>query len=389
VNGCWRCLLWVQSLLGSGHLRRAMLVAEAFAARGAAVTLVNGGPPGPWPAAPGVRLVQLPAIVAKDAHFSDLVDTSGASVTPALRMERQRILLSLLEMQPPEVFTTEMFPFGRRAFRGELLPLLEATCRFRPRPLVVASVRDVLVGKPDQRRYDWMVETCLAHYDRVLVHGDERLLPFALSFPRAAELGDRLVHTGFVHPGAAPDPARDEPAPGVLVSAGGGAVGEQLLRAALAARPLTRLAAAAPWLLVGGQNLPEPAFAALQAGSPEGCALVRHRADLPELMGRCGVSVSQAGYNTVVEGLIAGARMVLVPFAEAGEDEQRRRALRLQELGGAEVVPESELTPETLAAAIDRVGSRPRPSAAPWSFDGAARSADIVAALVRDRFVAR
>jgi predicted glycosyltransferase len=388
VSGGWRCLFWVQSLLGSGHLRRAMLVAEAFAARGAAVTLVNGGPPGPWPAGPGVRLVQLPPIVARDARFSDLVDASGASVTPALRTERQRILLSLLEMQSPEVIATEMFPFGRRAFRGELLPLLEAARGRRTRPLVVASVRDVLVGKPDPRRYDWMVETCLAHYDRVLVHGDERLLPLADSFPRAAELGGRVVHTGFVRPGAAPGPARDEPAPGVLVSAGGGAVGERLLRAALAAKPLTR-SAAAPWLLVSGQNLPEPAFAALKAALPRGCALARHRADLPALMGCCEVSVSQAGYNTVIEGLIGGARMVLVPFAEGAEDEQRRRALRLQELGIAEVVPENGLTPEALAVAINRAGSRPRPSAALWSFDGAARSAELVAALVRDRFGAR
>jgi predicted glycosyltransferase len=52
-------------------------------------------------------------------------------------------------------------------------------------------------------------------------------------------------------------------------------------------------------------------------------------------------------------------------------------------------VPESGLTPDALAAAIDRVGSQPRPSPAPWSFDGAARSAEIVAALVQDRFVAR
>ena len=27
----WRCLFWVQSLLGSGHLRRAQLLADAFA----------------------------------------------------------------------------------------------------------------------------------------------------------------------------------------------------------------------------------------------------------------------------------------------------------------------------------------------------------------------
>jgi predicted glycosyltransferase len=388
VSGGWRCLFWVQSLLGSGHLRRAMLVAEAFAGRGAAVTLVNGGPPGPWPTGPGVRLVQLPPVAAKDARFSDLEDASGASATPALHAERQRVLLGLLEAMRPQVIATEMFPFGRRAFRGELLPLLEAARGCRPGPLVVASVRDVLVGKPDPRRCDWMVETCLAHYDRVLVHGDERLLPFAASFPRAAELGGRVAHTGFVHPGMAPDGARDEPAPAVLVSAGGGAVGERLLRAALAAKPLTELAAV-PWLLVSGQNLPEPAFAALQAALPEGCSLVRHRADLPALMGRCGVSVSQAGYNTVVEGLIAGARMVLVPFAEGVEDEQRRRALRLQELGIAEVVAESGLTPETLAATIDRVGPRPRPAPTPWSFDGAARSAERVAALVRDRFGAR
>ena len=32
MSAPWRCLFWVQSLLGSGHLRRALLLAEAFAA---------------------------------------------------------------------------------------------------------------------------------------------------------------------------------------------------------------------------------------------------------------------------------------------------------------------------------------------------------------------
>ena len=110
--------------------------------------------------------------------------------------------------------------------------------------------------------------------------------------------------------------------PAVLVSAGGGAVGERLLRTAIAARPLTRFASAR-WLLVGGQNLPADVLAGLGALVPEGCALARYRSDLASLMGQCAVSVSQAGYNTVVEGLAVGARMVLVPFAAAGEDERR------------------------------------------------------------------
>ncbi|MFL5334563.1 MAG: glycosyl transferase, partial [Geminicoccaceae bacterium] len=232
----WRCLFWVQSLLGSGHLRRTLLLAEAFAARGGEVTLANGGSPGPWAPAPGVRSVQLPSIAARDGDFANLVDASGSPVTSALRIERQRILAGLLAMGP-EVIVTEMFPFGRRAFRGELWPLLLAAHSLPRRPLVIASVRDVLVSKSDPSRYDWMVQTCLEHYDQVLVHGDERLLPFAASFPPAAKLSSRIVHTGFVHQRA--EAVEVAPTPAVLISAGGGAVGRDLLAAALAARPST------------------------------------------------------------------------------------------------------------------------------------------------------
>jgi predicted glycosyltransferase len=383
MSRCWRCLFWVQSLLGSGHLRRAQLLADALTEEGAAVTLVNGGPPGPWPAAPGVELVQLPPITAPDGDFSNLADATGAPVSAALRAQRQHTLIDLLLGRQPEVVVTEMFPFGRRWFRGELLPLLEAAGAQRPRPLVVASVRDVLVSKPDPASHAWMAELACAHYDKVLVHGDERLLPFALSFPLAGSLGDKVVHTGFVH-AAAPAAEDAGPAPAVLVSAGGGAVGERLLRVALEARAAGGHASAT-WLLVGGQNLPEATFAALQALAPIGCTLVRYRADLATLMGQCSVSISQAGYNTVVEGLMAGARMVLVPFAAGGEDEQTRRAERLRSLGLAELVPESGLTPEALAAAIDRIAARPRPRSDAWSFDGAARSAALLRAMVEER----
>ena len=328
--GKWRCLIWVQSLLGSGHLRRALTLAEAIAVRGAEVTLLNGGPPGPWPAPAGVQLAQLPPVTARNGDFSDLVDANDRPFDEKLRTQRQRTLLGLLRMQP-HVILTEMFPFGRRAFRSELLPLLEAAAQSRRRPIVAASVRDILVTKPDLAGYRWMVQTCLAHYDRVLVHGDERLMPFAASFPLAAELGARVTHTGFVHVNAGEAPLGEAPA--VLISAGGGAVGERLLHAALDSRPATRYGAR-PWLLVGGQNLPSAAFAGLEARLPAGCRLERYRADLAALMGRAEVSVSQAGYNTVVEGLAAAARMVLVPFAAGGEDEQVQRAGRLGGVGG-------------------------------------------------------
>lgn len=372
----WRCLFWVQSLLGTGHLRRALTLAEAMAEGGIEVCLVNGGPSGAWPVPDGVTLVQLPPIVAADGDFRRLVAADARPAADALWSARAAILHERLEALRPQILLTEMFPFGRRPFRRELLPLVERARAMLPRPAVVASVRDVLVTK-DADRSAWMAATARAAYDLVLVHGDARLLPFGASFPLAADIADVVRHTGYLSPSLARTQASAADVPAVLVSAGGGAVGARLLETALAARPLTRLADAS-WLLVGGANLPEARRQQLATALPPGCRLARHREDLPDLMARCDISVSQAGYNTVVEGLAGLARMVLVPYAGGGEDEQARRAARLAALDLATMVTEAELSPETLAAAIDRRSQRPRPQPDPGWFDSGARA---VAAL--------
>ena len=54
-----------------------------------------------------------------------------------------------------------------------------------------------------------------------------------------------------------------------------------------------------------------------------------NRSDFPRLLGRCQVSVSQAGYNTVLDILRARCRAVVVPYAEAGQLEQGLRAQAL------------------------------------------------------------
>ena len=89
-------------------------------------------------------------------------------------------------------------------------------------------------------------------------------------------------------------------------------------------------------------------------------ALDRHRRDFDALFANSLLSVSQAGYNTVVEGLWLGKPMVLVPFETASETEQRIRAERLASLGLAEVVLEKGLTASSLARAIDAAIRRPK-----------------------------
>lgn len=370
-----RILIWVQHLLGSGHLSRALTVGSALAGRGCTVTLASGGPPVPWLHARGVQIVQLPPMSTTGVGFEALVDETGRPVDERFWQARRTRLLELFDEFRPDVLMTEMFPFGRRAFRAELLPVLERAGAAPWRPLRVASVRDILVGKPAPERYAWMRDLALAHYDRVLVHTDPRVVPFAATFPFAADLGARVVETGYVAP-ASCEPAGAAGSGEVLVSAGGGRVGRMLLEVALEARALVT-ASAAPWRLLAGS---QAELEHLSGRARPGIILDRQRPDFRDLLANSLLSVSQAGYNTVVEAMACKKRMVLVPFETAVETEQRTRAERLACLGLATPVFEHELTPAMLAAAVDRALQSPA-AALEVDLNGAERTAALLTDL--------
>jgi len=379
-----RLLLYVQTLLGIGHLARAARLAAGFAAAGWEVDLVSGGMPVAQLDTGGARLVQLPPLKSKDESFAELVDVNGIAPDAAWFRERRERLIGLFAERRPEVLMLEAFPFGRRQMRFELLPLLDAARAAEPPPLIVSSTRDIVQGRRKPGRSEEAVALVAERFDLVLVHGDPRLVRFEESFPLAPALDERLSYTGYVAPASLPrgregDAGWDE----VVVSAGGGAVGAALLEAALAARPLSRLAASR-WRLIAGGNLPAAGLAALAARAPQEVTLERARADFPRLLANCRVSVSQAGYNTVMEIARAGARAVLVPFVGHGETEQSLRAERLAARGLAGLVPAAELAPSRLAAAIDAAAAAPAPSFAHLDLEGAATSVAIVSeALLR------
>lgn len=315
-----RLMFHVQHLLGIGHLRRAAAIARALGNAGIAVTVAAGGEPVEGVDFGAAETVQLPPARAADAGFATLLDGAGRPVDDAWWAARAAALLALFAARAPDMLLIELYPFGRRAFRRELLPLLEAAAARRPRPLILCSLRDILVdkhrpGPESAKRVAETVALVRRFFDRVLVHGDPRLAPLELSFPGAAEIAGRLAYTGYVVelPAAADSAEAGAETGEVLVSAGGGAVGGALLRASLAARPLTGLAGR-PWRLVTGLNLPATEAVALAAAAPPGVTIERHRPDLAGLFGRCAVSVSQGGYNTVMELIAARARAVVVPF---------------------------------------------------------------------------
>src|SRR5580765_187361 len=227
-------LFYVQHLLGIGHLQRALRIADALVQKAVAVTLVSGGVPAALPRNPAIRFVQLTPVQARDARF-ELVDGAGRPIDDRLREARRAALTAAFAMARPDVVIIEGYPFARRAFRFELEPLISAVRAAQPRPHLVCSVRDIVVMRDDPQRHRDITQRVRRDFDAVLVHGDAAFIPFETSFPAAPEIADRVMYTGYVCP---PPEAVPEPLPGgeVVVSAGGGAAGHALLKAALAAR---------------------------------------------------------------------------------------------------------------------------------------------------------
>jgi len=364
-----KVFFYVQHLLGIGHLKRAATIVGALRALGFDVTLASGGAP-----VAGIAVdVQLPPAHAADMTFSGLVDEAGRPVDDAWKRRRAGALIDAWRASRADALLIELFPFGRRQMRFELVPLLEDAKRVTKRPLVVCSVRDIIQAKPE--REESVLELVERHFDRVLVHGDPRVAGFERSFALAARLGERVQYTGYVvdEPPGVPASGRGE----VLVSAGGGAVGRKLLLAAMRAREATLLRAAT-WRVLAGIHCSEADFRELARAAADGIVLERNREDFPALLGHCALSISQAGYNTVAEILRARARAVLVPFAGSGESEQPLRAELLAERGAATVVAETALTPENLAGAINRAARAPQPPADLVDLNGARRSAELL-----------
>lgn len=358
-----RVFFYVQHLLGIGHLRRAAAITRALHRHGLAVVFVAGGEPVPSLDLGGAEIIQLPPARAGDSGFSSIVDAAGRPIDDTWREHRRTALLDAFERSAPAAVLIELYPFGRRPFRFELRPLLEAAAARQPRPVILCSVRDILVSKSDPQRTAEIVDIVRRRFDLVLVHGDPRLIEFGATFAGAGEIADRLRYTGYVV-GETPEVSDSRMGDGeILVSAGGGAVGAPLLQAALGARALTRLADR-PWRFIAGPNLPDPVFRALAAAAAPNVTIERFRADFQTLLRNCRLSVSQAGYNTVMELLAAGTRAVVVPFAEGGETEQPVRARLLAERGLLTVVDPGALTAETLAAGIDAADRAARPAVA-------------------------
>ena len=376
-------LMHCQHAVGLGHLTRSLALAAALAEPFRVVVYCGGEVPAHVSAPSGVEIVQLPPLSRN--REGRVVSVDGRYTLERARELRAERLVDGARALRPAVVIAELFPFGRRAFAAEIQALIDAA-RAQPAgpALIACSVRDILVGRGAQQP-DFDERACAlanGHFDAILVHSDPRFARLEESFRPRTPLRAPVHYTGFVTNGASAAPAPAARARRVVVSAGGGSVGEPLLHAALDAQPSLWRDDGLAMRVIAGPFLADEGWQELRARATgrDGLELVRSVPDLPAELRSAIVSVSQCGYNTALEVLRARVPALVVPYFAPGEDEQTRRAERLVELAAVRALAADQVDGRALARAV-RSLRHSRPPAVDLDMGGAQASAEILSRL--------
>lgn len=354
-----KVMFYCQHVLGMGHLMRSSEIVRALAAEGLEVCFLNGGEMVDGIALPdGIRTVCLHPIKS-DAEFRDIQTAGDANDLDEIKELRRRAILEEYLRFKPDVLIIELFPFGRRKFKFELMPLLEFIRSTRQSTSVVCSLRDILVSKRDQARYEEQVcETMNRYFDLLLVHADDKFQRIEETFPGFERIETPTRYTGFVV--QAPDKnssrtgSRDGSGPEkrILVSIGGGRVGVELIESSIMASGL--IAQPHRMSIFTGPYLPDDDFQRLLEladGAPN-LSIDRFTNQFLDHLGESDLSISMAGYNTCMNIITTGTRAMVYPFKGNNNEEQTIRARKLEGLGLVSAIGDQDLAPARMAELI-------------------------------------
>lgn len=378
-----RIVFYSQHVLGVGHLFRSLEIVHALA--GHEVTFVTGGAEVDLDLPLHAEQFRLPGLMMNEDFSRFIPVEPGAHMDDVL--ERRKVLfLDLMERVRPDVFLVELYPFGRKKFGFELLPILEnakagayGTCRS------VCSLRDILVEKKKQAEFENRVLATLHQlFDGLLVHADPELIRLEETFPAASDIEIPIHYTGYVTPYPEPEAGAElakelnlDETPLVVASAGGGSVGQELLHATLAASSLIAERHPHQLAVFTGPYAPDDDFQSMTATarSMPWASVKRFTSRFPSYLSAASLSVSLAGYNTTMNLLGAGTYGLVMPFDQ--NREQRMRAERLEQKGALAIVNSEDLAPERLAERMIH-GLPQGASAHGIALNGAQRTAELL-----------
>ena len=380
-----RVLLYSHDTFGLGHLRRSRAIANAIVADwpGASVMIISGSPViGNFEFGPGVDYIRVPGVTKlPDGAYRSL--NLNVSLEEAVAL-RQALILRTAEMFRPDVMIVDKEPTG---FRGEVLPALAYLrtqhCR------IVLGIRDVM-DEPGQLVPEWErkgAKAALRHFDEIWVYGLKDVYRPLEALNLEPEVERRIIYTGYLRRAVPHSPPLSRypkitKQPFILVTAGGGGDGEDLMDWVISAYeadpelPVPALILFGPFLNLDRRR----AYMDRIAKHPKLDALT-FETKIELLMDKADAVVAMGGYNTFCEILSFDKRALVVPRTKP-RLEQHIRAVQAERLGLVRMLSDRQepRTPERMAEALRGLGGQPRPSevTVPGLLDGLDR--------IRERF---
>jgi len=382
-----KILVYCQHVLGIGHLARMAALLKNL--QEAEVTLVLGGPRAEVIFPENIHIIQLPAL-HMDAEFSGLQPVDTGRSLEDIKEQRKKQLIELVDSLQPDLFLIELFPFGRCGFRFELDPLLAHVRKQYEECRVVCSVRDILVERDNQVKFEQrVVERLNSFFDLLLIHADPKVIELDQTFSRMGDIEIPIRYTGYI---AEKGELKNSQQSGlslhlaggeklVVVSAGSGSVGVRLLESALAAYAILSREQGLRLQLFSGPYLADDRFARLVEMAVPGAVVARFSDHFADWLAVTDLSISMGGYNTTMNVMAAGCPALILPFSQ--NQEQRMRAERLSTRAPLQILEEEDLLPERFSeimkSMLEKQSCKPE-----FSLDGAAETARLLLSSTPD-----
>ncbi|MBE9166431.1 glycosyl transferase [Pleurocapsales cyanobacterium LEGE 06147] len=345
-------MFYCQHILGIGHLVRSLEIVRGLVSE-FQVCFINGGakianfqPPR------GIEIIDISAIET-DPEFQELKPVDRSLSLEQVKEIRREKLLNIFAKFQPDILIVELFPFGRRRFSFELIPLLEKAKAAETK--IVSSLRDILVTKQERQRHEEKVCRLINKYfDLLLIHGDPSLVKLEESFSRIQDLNCPVYYTGYVTQKLPKANQISIKKPLIVVSVGGGRFGHDLLECVVKTAPILEEKIPHYIQMFTGPFISEEIFERLQnlAAGKNNIAINVYTPDLLSYMQQADLSISMSGYNTTMNILNTGVKAMMMAFRGNGDREQEIRANKLEKLNRIKVIHAEDLQPEKFANKI-------------------------------------
>lgn len=359
-----RVLFYSHDTFGLGHLRRCRTLAAALTENSdniSSLIITGSTVAGQFSFPERVDYVRLPGVTKREdgSYISDKLSFDIDGITTV----RTALITALVKEFKPDLFIIDKEPTG---FRGEILPALNWLDQ-NHNTKIVLGLRDVL-DSPELLKPEWerkgAAESIDKFYDEIWIYGLESIYNPVAGLNLSESTYSRMHWTGYLKRETQGVPT-DMGKPYVLVTAGGGGDGKDLIEQVIKAyeKAADQLPHA---VLVYGPFLSGEVRAQFdrRVESLNGCiTALRFESRMENLMAGASGVIAMGGYNVFCEILSFDIPAVIIPRKKP-RLEQYIRAARAEEMGLVRMLDKDRdgTSADSMIAAIRDLANQPPPS---------------------------